>query len=67
MMTQASEYEDQIQQYTKQINKWKDKYKMLTNYKKEEELNFKRKFDQLNTVEENRFKIKETIIGVKNN
>lgn len=40
---------------------------MLSTYKKEEEINFKKKFDQLVSVEENRFKIKETIIGVKNN
>ena len=40
---------------------------MLSTYKKEEETNFKRKFDQLVTVGENRSKIKETIIGIKHN
>ena len=42
----------------KEINKQKEKYKVLDKYKKEEELNFKSKFDLLVTAEENRFKMK---------
>ncbi len=40
---------------------------MLTEYKREEDTNFKQKFEQLVEAEENRAKIKETINNVKNN
>jgi hypothetical protein len=46
----------------KEINKWKEKHKLISTYKKEEDVNFKKKFDLLNQMEENRFKMKETII-----
>ena len=39
---------------------------MLSQFKKEEDTNFKSKFDQLINVEEYRHKIRESIISVKN-
>jgi len=46
----------------KELYKWKDKYKMLQQYKKEEDFNFKKKFELLVDSEESRFKFKENII-----
>ena len=49
----------------KELTKQKEKYKMLTKYKKEEDENFKIKFQQLVSVEEERHKIKENINSAK--
>lgn len=65
ILTKDTEYEEQIEGLQREINKWKDKNKLLTNYQKEEDENFKKKFDLLINVGENRSKIKETIIQVK--
>lgn len=53
-------------QVTKQVNKWKDKHKLLSQHKKEEDLNFKTKFDLLISVEESRSKIKGDINLLRN-
>lgn len=50
---------------TKELNKWKEKYRVLDKYKREEESNFKMKFDMLVNAEENRFKMKESINQLK--
>jgi Holliday junction resolvase RusA-like endonuclease len=52
---------------TKEIGKWKEKHKMLTQYKQEADLNFKDKFQHMIQMEEERFKIKETINLIKYN
>jgi len=49
----------------REITKWKSKHKLLSTYNKEEEVNFKEKFDLLINVEESRAKIKETIIKMR--
>jgi hypothetical protein len=56
-----------LESLTKELGKWKEKYKVLSTYRHEEETNFKEKFRQLISVEEERFKIKGTINMVKNN
>ena len=50
-----------------EIKKWKEKYRMLRQYKREEERNFKEKFEYLMDVEENRCHIKSSLNQLKNN
>ena len=38
---------------------------MLSNYKREEDSNFKAKFESLIVAEENRYKMKESLIHIK--
>lgn len=45
MLDDDTEFGKQMEQITKELTKWKDKYKMLAQYKKEEDANFKSKFD----------------------
>lgn len=67
MLTQDAEYEEQANQLKRELDKWKDKHQMLAQYKKEEDLAFKQKFEQFVDVNQERHKIKETIIQVKYN
>ena len=60
-------FEEQLANLTKELGKWKEKYKVLTTYKNDEEENFKDKFKHMVAMEEERSKIKETINLVKYN
>jgi hypothetical protein len=64
-LTKDTEYEEQMEILSRDINKWKNKYKLLTTYEKEEENNFKAKFEMLISVEESRARIKGSIIQTK--
>lgn len=65
LLTKDTEYEEQISSITQEIGKWKQKYKVLEKYKREEEINFKSKFDSLMNAEENRFKMKMSVNQLK--
>ncbi|CDW89909.1 UNKNOWN [Stylonychia lemnae] len=67
MLSKDTEYEEQMFQLKKELVRWKEKHTMLFQYKKEEDQFFKQKFEQLVSVQENRHKIKESIIQVKYN
>eukprot|EP00347_Sterkiella_histriomuscorum_P006242 403353520 len=60
-----TEYGKQIEESSKELQKWKDKYKMLQQYKKEEDQAFKSKFDYLMQVEDEKNKLKEKISLLK--
>ena len=66
-MVKSTEYEEQEKQTEKDISKWKEKYKMLMQYKKEEEVNFRPKFEELIRIEEKRARLKAMLSKVKNN
>ena len=67
LMVKSTEYEEQEKQTEKDISKWKEKYKMLMQYKKEEEVNFRPKFEELIRIEEKRARLKAMLSKVKNN
>lgn len=60
-----AEYTEQTEELSNEIKKWKSKYKLMQQYSREEEQNFRGKFDLLNQVNENRFRMKEMIIEAK--
>jgi len=45
----------------KEIARWKEKYKLMSQYKREEDQNFKEQFDRLNSVEIERARYKFSI------
>lgn len=49
----------------KEISKWKNKYKLMSTHKKEEEINFKSKFEQLVDNCGKKFTLNETLIKTK--
>ncbi|CDW90786.1 UNKNOWN [Stylonychia lemnae] len=61
MLNEDTEFGHQMDQINRELAKWKDKHKMLAQYKKEEDMNFKSKFDHLMKVEQERSRIKEAI------
>ncbi len=44
-MNKNTDFEEQVVNIQREINKWKDKQKLLAAHKKEEDINFKCKFD----------------------
>eukprot|EP00347_Sterkiella_histriomuscorum_P001902 403370230 len=67
LLTQDTEYEEQMNQLKREINKWREKHQMLAIYKKEEDAAFKQKFEQMVDINQERHKIKQSIIEVKYN
>lgn len=65
MLDKGSEIEEQEEIVKREISKQKQMYKMLTKHKKEEDENFKSKFQLLVVAEETRAKLKEDIQNAK--
>lgn len=60
-----TDYPGQVKRISEQIEKCKEQYRLLAEYRQTEELNFKPMFEALSYAEEQRFKLREQILSNK--
>ncbi|CDW81269.1 UNKNOWN [Stylonychia lemnae] len=65
-LTGDTDYAGQIKKINQQIQQFKDQCKVLQDQRQQEDNNFRSQFERLSMAEEQRFKLREQIIQVKN-